>query len=75
MAYTFHLSNSTAASNWVPLFAGAADAGGPQAQRAVQALQGSGLVREGGLATTIVTTGMAARRFSLEGEQSKQVHT
>ena len=54
---TFHLSNITAASNWVPLFAGLAEPGSPQALAAVEALQRSGLIHEGGLAATTATTG------------------
>lgn len=50
-------SNVIAASNWVPLFAGVAPAGSTQALQAVEALQRSGLIQEGGLAATTVETG------------------
>lgn len=56
-ATTAQRSGVVAASNWVPLFAGVAEAGGQQAAQAVAALRRSGLVCKGGLAATTVVTG------------------
>lgn len=50
-------SSMTAASNWVPLFAGLAEPGSPQAIQAVRSLQKSGLVSAGGLAASTIRTG------------------
>ncbi|KAL4432233.1 hypothetical protein ABPG77_005995 [Micractinium sp. CCAP 211/92] len=45
------------ASNWVPLWAGATEAGSPEALAAVESLNSSGLFKVGGVATTLTETG------------------
>jgi neutral trehalase len=60
--YAVRHSSAVAASNWVPLFAGVADPGRPQALQAVQSLESSGLLQPGGLAATTVTTGALRER-------------
>ncbi|MEW5317163.1 MAG: hypothetical protein WDW38_008489 [Sanguina aurantia] len=48
---------TTAASNWIPLWAGLANPGSPQSCAAVASLLASGLLREGGIMATLHNTG------------------
>lgn len=45
------------ASNWVPLFGGAADGDSRRAERAVDGLRRSGLLQEGGVSSSLLVTG------------------
>ncbi|MEW5301860.1 MAG: hypothetical protein WDW36_004690 [Sanguina aurantia] len=51
------LHGITAASNWIPMWAGLADPGSAQACAAVASLLTSGLLREGGIMATLHPTG------------------
>ncbi|KXZ44253.1 hypothetical protein GPECTOR_70g484 [Gonium pectorale] len=55
--YTGRQRTGVYASNWVPLWCGCAESGSSQAASAVRGLLSSGLVREGGLLTSLYPSG------------------